>query len=71
MYHMTTYLSTSTFNMIGKLPIVCGTLTIYLIMYASIPIGGYAGMHSSFYHRPYNQPTEIHHYKSDDIFMIM
>ena len=40
MYHMTNYLSASTFNIIGKFPIVRGTLTIYLIMYASIAIDG-------------------------------
>ena len=43
MYHVTNYnnyLSASAYNMIGKLPIACGTLTIYPITHASIAVGG-------------------------------
>ena len=39
MYHVTdydNYLSASAYNMIGKLPITCGTSTIYPITLASI-----------------------------------
>ena len=39
MYHVTdynNYLGASAYNMIGKLPIACSTLTIYPTMHASI-----------------------------------